>query len=74
MTPAELKTAVEGRLGGPIPQDIFEEAEAQGRAKLDRINARYGTDHGDDYLVELIREAIIALAMAVRYSGKGAAA
>lgn len=74
MTPAELKSAVEGRLGGPVPQDVFDEAEAQGRAKLAYINGRYGTDHGDDYLVELIREVIITAALAARYNGKGAAA
>lgn len=75
MTPAKLKAAVEAGLPcRPIPQDTFDEAEALGRAKLDRINARYGTDHGDDYLVELIREAVVAAAMAARYNGRGAAA
>lgn len=74
MTPAELKSAVEGRLGGPVPQDVFDEAEAQGRAKLAYINGRYGTDHGDDYLVELIREALWSMAAAYWYNGRKATA
>lgn len=74
MTPAKLKSAVEERLGGPAPQDVFDEAETQGRAKLDRINARYGTDHGGDYLVELIREALWSMAAAYRYNGREATA
>lgn len=75
MTPAKLKAAVEAGLPcRPIPQDTFDEAEALGRAKLDRINARYGTDHGDDYLVELIREALWSMAAAYRYNGRRATA
>lgn len=56
--PAELKARVEGEVGGVLPPDFFDRAEAYARRKLDLINERAGRaygegGYGDDYLVIL---------------------
>ena len=56
----ELYIAAEESLGGQIAPDEMLRAEPYARRKLDYINDRYGTSHGDDYLAILIAETVRA--------------
>lgn len=54
----DLRARAEHYLGGPITSEEFERAEPYARRKLERINSREGTDHGDEYLAILVSEAV----------------
>lgn len=54
----DLRARAEHYLGGTITPEEFERAEPYARRKLDFINSREGTDHGDEYLAILVSEAV----------------
>lgn len=53
-----LKEKAQLHLKDEIAQDEYDIAEPQARKKLDYINKRYGTSHGEDYLAILIAETV----------------
>mgnify|MGYP000993498635 CR=1 FL=1 len=60
MTHEELHKAAERDFGGQIEPEEMLKAEPYARRKLDNINRRYGTHHGDEYLAILISETVFA--------------
>lgn len=54
----DLKARAEQYLKGRISPTEFERAEPYARRKLNLINSRYGTDHGDEYLAILVSEIV----------------
>lgn len=52
------KEAAEKHLGCFIEDDEYEDALQAATDKLNRINERYGTHHGEEYLAMLIAEQI----------------
>lgn len=53
-----LKEKAEMHLGVYIPEDAYKKALPPAEQKLERINERYGTNHGEDYLAMLISEQV----------------
>lgn len=53
-----LKEKAERHIGIPIGKEIYHDALALAEQKLNRINERYGTNHGEDYLAMLIAEQV----------------
>ena len=60
MTHKELHKAAERNLGGQIEPEEMLKAEPYARRKLNNLNQRYGTRHGDEYLAILIAETVFA--------------
>lgn len=54
----DIKARAEHYLGGPITPEEFNRAEPYARRKLDLINQREGTNHGDDYHAILFSEIV----------------
>ena len=54
-----LKEKAESHLGEPISEEEYQSALPLAVNKLSRINDRYGTDHGEDYLAMLIYEQVL---------------
>lgn len=54
----DLRARAEHYLGGPITPEEFEHAEPYARRKLESINSREGTSHGDEYLAILVSEIV----------------
>lgn len=52
------KEAAEPLTEYPITNEEYQKALRAATDKLDRINKRYGTNHGDDYLAMLIAEQV----------------
>ena len=53
-----LKEKAEMHLGAVISEDAYKKALPLAEQKLKRINERYGTNHGEDYLAMLISEQV----------------
>ena len=53
-----LKEKAEMHLGTEISEDAYKKALSLAEQKLKRINERYGTNHGEDYLAMLISEQV----------------
>lgn len=53
-----LRVRAEQYLGGPIASEEFERAEPYARHKLNSINDREKTSHGDEYLAILLSEIV----------------
>lgn len=53
-----LKEKAEMHLGADISEDAYKKALPLAEQKLKRINERYGTNHGEDYLAMLISEQV----------------
>lgn len=53
-----LKEKAEMHLGIGISEDAYKKALPLAEQKLKRINERYGTNHGEDYLAMLISEQV----------------
>ena len=53
-----LKEKAEMHLGADISEDAYKKALPIAEQKLKRINERYGTNHGEDYLAMLISEQV----------------
>lgn len=56
----DLHNAAEKRAGTPISEDEYQQALPAAQRKLEYINNRYGTHHGEPYLAILIFEAVKA--------------
>lgn len=56
----DLHTAAAESAGTPISEDEYRRALPAARRKLEYINDRYGTRHGEPYLAILIAEAVKA--------------
>lgn len=74
ITGAELRGRVEGRLGGRIPKDLWEQAEALARRKIDLNRQRQPdvTYYDNEYLVLLtgdtVKETVFSRLLAARTS------
>lgn len=54
----DLRERAEHYLEGSIRPEEFEQAEPYARRKLEFINSREGTNHGDEYLAILVSEIV----------------
>ena len=60
MAAFNLRTAAEQQARNPFSEDEYRHALSAARQKLEYINNRSGTRHGEPYLAVLIAEAVEA--------------